>query len=149
MTISRTTATQTQTQLQTGDNQATHDVFHVVERDGGRPQWNRIGLSYLDDEGRQMVVLKLDAHLGTGRLTRVLELREIDRAKRPIPPLREPRLFPRHELFEEDELTEKRVGVAFVNRDSSLSLVIDDGSRDASKQRYQMRRVKARAARAA
>jgi hypothetical protein len=31
------------------------------------------------------------------------------------------------------------VGVAFLNKDGSLSLVVDDGLRDGPKQRFQMR----------
>ena len=73
-----------------------------------------------------------------------LQLRRIDRERRPIPDGAEPKRFPTHELFAVTEVEGgpndwKRVGVAFTNKDDSLSLILDDGVRDGQKARFQMR----------
>ena len=61
-------------------SQHTFDVFDVVVRDGGKPEWKRVGLAYLDETGLESVVIRQaeDARV------RVLELRTIDRGERPL-----------------------------------------------------------------
>ena len=67
------------------------------------------------------------------------ELVAIDRVRRPIRPFGDPKKFPTHDLVVGEGKVLSRVGVAFANKDGSLSLVIDEGRRDGPKQRFQMR----------
>ena len=81
---------------------------------------------------------------------RVLQLRPIDRQRFPVKDGKDPKKAPTHELFEvveDKELEQKRwnkVGVAFTNKDGSLSLVVDDGNREGPKARFQLRAHKSR-----
>ena len=73
-----------------------------------------------------------------------LQLRKIDRERRPINANVDPKKAPTHELFlvvdvEGAPNEWKRVGVGFTNKDDSLSLIVDDGVRDGPKARFQMR----------
>lgn len=113
----------------------THDVFDVIEVQGRKPFWNRVGAVY-DDAGEGQTVVIVD--VAGGGKERAFHLVPIDRVRRPIRPFGDPKRFPTHDLIV-GEGKANRVGVAFVNRDGSLSLVIDDGVRDGAKARFQMR----------
>ena len=73
------------------------------------------------------------------RVVEPLELVAIDRVRRPNRPFGDPRRFPTQDLTVGEGRGLHRVGVAFLNKDGSLSLVVDDGLRDGPKQRFQMR----------
>lgn len=126
--MTTTTAPETQ--------QVTHDVFDVVRREGRRSRWDKIGAGYTNSDGRQSI--ELDA--GDGRAPRRFVLLRIDRLMRPIPAGADATRYPTHELFEAGGL----VGVAFLNRDGSLTLVIDEGRREGPRVRLQVRARRAR-----
>ena len=113
----------------------THDVFDVVEVEGRRPVWSKVGAVYPDGDETQTVVI---VDVADGGKERAFQLVPIDRVRRPIRPLADPKRFPTHDLMT-GEGRFNRVGVAFLNRDGSLSLVIDEGVRDGPKARFQMR----------
>jgi len=114
--------------------ETTHDVFQVIEREQGRPSWKKVGIVFVDDEGNDIVMLPSSKP----NTMRELRLALIDRTRRPIADGRDANRFPTHELLERSAT--RPVGAAFVNKDGSLSLVIDEGKREGPKLRLQMRR---------
>jgi hypothetical protein len=109
------------------------DVFKVIERDGERSQWRKVGRGAPQLNGGMSI--RLEGLRGERALVAVV----IDRDQRPIPPSKDARHFPSHELFEGNVNERQRVGVVFVNRDASFTLLIDEGERDGPKARLQMR----------
>jgi hypothetical protein len=130
------TAASGATRMSGASGQPTHDVFDVLEREGQKAFWKKVGAVYDKGDGCQTVMI-FDVERGTAQ--RVLELVAIDRVRRPIRPFGDPRRFPTHDLTVGEGKGLHRVGVAFLNKDGSLSLVVDDGLRDGPKQRFQMR----------
>lgn len=118
----------------------THEVFDVQEREGARAFWNKVGAAFENKDGSHSVLLYQPGLAEPKRL----QLRRIDRERRPIKDGAEPKKCPTHELFVVVEVEGapnewKRVGVAFTNRDDSLSLIVDDGLREGPKARFQLR----------
>src|SRR5688572_20988569 len=106
----------------------THEFFDVQEREGKeRPFWNKVGAAFLNkDESHTLLVYQPGI-----RESKRLQLRKIDRDRRPLTEGADPKKSPTHELFVvvsiEDAPSEwTRVGVGFTNKDDSLSLIIDD-----------------------
>lgn len=118
----------------------THELFDVQQREGQRAFWNKVGAAFENKDGSHSVLL-YQPGLPTPKR---LQLRTIDRDKRPLADGADPKKFPTHELFVVVEIDGapnewKRVGVGFTNKDASLSLIVDDGVRDGPKARFQMR----------
>ena len=118
----------------------THEVFDVQEREGTRAYWNKVGVAFENKDGSHSVLLYQPGIAEPKRL----QLRRIDRERRPLKDGVDPKKAPTHELFVVVEVDGapnewKRVGVAFTNRDDSLSLVVDDGQRAGPKARFQLR----------
>lgn len=118
----------------------THELFDVQQREGQKAFWNRVGAAF-ENRDRSHSVLLYQPGLPEPKR---LQLRRIDREKRPLNDGADPKKFPTHELFivveAEGAPNEwKRVGVGFTNKDASLSLILDDGVRDGPKARFQMR----------
>ncbi len=118
----------------------THELFDVQQREGQKAFWNRVGAAFENRDGSHSVLLYQP---GLPEPKRV-QLRRIDRDKRPLNNGADPKKFPTHELFLVVEVEGgpnewKRVGVGFTNKDDSLSLILDDGVRDGPKARFQMR----------
>lgn len=139
MTTAHTTASTTATATTTKKT-PTHDIFDVQDR-GGRPAfWNKVGAAFENRDMSHSIVIYQPGRTDT----RALQLRVIDRDRRPLREGADPKRFPTHELYlvvESDSAPNewRRVGVAFTNKDGSLSLVVDDGNRDGPKARFQMR----------
>jgi hypothetical protein len=118
----------------------THNLWDVQPREGQRPFWNKVGAAFVNrDQSHTLLVYRPGI-----ADPRRLQLRPIDREKRPLKGGADPKKFPTHELYEVIEQEGMpndwlRVGVGFTNKDSSLSLVIDDGDREAPKARFQLR----------
>ncbi|MCC7073506.1 MAG: hypothetical protein IT383_19505 [Deltaproteobacteria bacterium] len=118
----------------------THELFDVQQREGQKAFWNRVGAAFENRDGSHSVLLYQPGLPEPKRL----QLRRIDREKRPLNDGADPKKFPTHELFivveaEGGPNEWKRVGVGFTNKDDSLSLIVDDGVRDGPKARFQMR----------
>lgn len=118
----------------------THELFDVQQRDGQRAFWNKVGAAFENKDGSHSVLLYQPGIPTPKRL----QLRTIDREKRPLADGADPKRFPTHELFYVVQLEGapnewKRVGVGFTNKDGSLSLIVDDGVREGPKARFQMR----------
>lgn len=118
----------------------THELFDVQQREGQRAFWNKVGAAFENKDGSHSVLLYQPGIPTPKRL----QLRRIDRERRPLADGADPKKFPTHELFNVVEMEGapnewKRVGVGFTNKDESLSLIVDDGVRDAPKARFQMR----------
>jgi len=118
----------------------THELFDVQQREGQKAFWNRVGAAFENRDGSHSVLLYQPGLPEPKRL----QLRRIDRDKRPLNDGADPKKFPTHELFIVAEAEGapnewKRVGVGFTNKDDSLSLIVDDGVRDGPKARFQMR----------
>ena len=118
----------------------THEVFDVQEREGTRAYWNKVGVAFENKDGSHSVLLYQPGIAEPKRL----QLRRIDRERRPLKDGVDPKKAPTHELFVVVEVEGapnewKRVGVAFTNRDDSLSLIVDDGQREGPKARFQLR----------
>lgn len=118
----------------------THELFDVQEREGQRAYWNKVGAAFENKDHSHSLLIYQPGLPEPRRL----QLRRIDRERRPIRDGAEPGRFPTHELFAVTEVEGgpndwKRVGVAFTNKDDSLSLILDDGVREGPKARFQMR----------
>ncbi len=118
----------------------THELFDVQQREGQKAFWNRVGAAFENRDGSHSVLLYQPGLPEPKRL----QLRRIDRDKRPLNEGADPKRFPTHELFLVAEVNGapnewKRVGVGFTNKDASLSLIVDDGVREGPKARFQMR----------
>ncbi|MBI1944684.1 MAG: hypothetical protein HYS27_03250 [Deltaproteobacteria bacterium] len=118
----------------------THELFDVQEREGQRAYWNKVGAAFENKDHSHSLLIYRPGLPEPRRL----QLRRIDRERRPIRDGAEPKRFPTHELFAVTEVEGgpndwKRVGVAFTNKDDSLSLILDDGVREGPKARFQMR----------
>ena len=118
----------------------THEVFDVQQRDGQRAFWNKVGAAF-ENKDKSHSVLVYQPGLAEPKR---LQLRRIDRERFPVRDGVDPAKAPTHELFVvvENEGAPgewRRVGVAFTNKDDSLSLIVDDGVRDGPKARFQMR----------
>ena len=118
----------------------THELFDVQEREGQRAFWNKVGAAFENKDASHSVLLYQPGIPAPKRL----QLRTIDREKRPLPEGADPQMVPTHELYYVVELEGaqnewKRVGVGFTNRDGSLSLIVDDGMREGPKARFQLR----------
>ena len=118
----------------------THELFDVQQREGKKAFWNRVGAAFENRDGSHSVLLYQPGLPEPKRL----QLRRIDREKRPLNDGADPKKFPTHELFivvepEGGPNEWKRVGVGFTNKDESLSFIVDDGVRDGPKARFQMR----------
>ena len=127
----------------TNKRQPTHDLFDVQDREGGA-FWNKVGAAF-ENKDKSHSVLIYQPGLTEQR---VLQLRAIDRERFPVKDGKDPRKAPTHELYEVVDDTEiqetrwNRVGVAFTNKDGSLSLVVDEGNREGKKARFQLRAAK-------
>lgn len=118
----------------------THDIFDVQDREGRAAFWNKVGAAFENRDASHSVLIYQPGRPDS----KTLQLRVIDRDKRPLKEGADPQRSPTHELFfvvESDDAPNewRRVGVGFTNKDSSLSLVVDDGDRDGPKARFQMR----------
>src|SRR5688572_26997886 len=118
----------------------THELFDVQQREGQKAFWNKVGAAFENKDGSHSVLL-YQPGLPTPKR---LQLRAIDRTKRPLSEGADPKKFPTHELYVVVEVDGgpnewNRVGVGFTNKDASLSLLVDDGVRDGPKARFQMR----------
>ncbi|MCC7073588.1 MAG: hypothetical protein IT383_19925 [Deltaproteobacteria bacterium] len=118
----------------------THELFDVQDREGQRPFWNKVGAAFENKDASHSVLLYQPGIPEPKRL----QLRRIDRERRPLADGADTKRFPTHELFAVTEVEGgpndwKRVGVAFTNKDDSLSLILDEGVRDGPKARFQMR----------
>lgn len=118
----------------------THELFDVQQREGQKAFWNRVGAAFENRDGSHSVLLYQPGLPAPKRL----QLRRIDRDKRPLNEGADPKKYPTHELFLVVEVEGgpsewKRVGVGFTNKDDSLSLIVDDGMREGPKARFQMR----------
>src|SRR5688572_23534825 len=118
----------------------THELFDVQEREGQKAFWNKVGAAFENKDASHSVLL-YQPGLPTPKR---LQLRKIDREKRPLPEGADQKKSPTHEIFLVVEMEGaanewKRVGVGFTNKDESLSLIVDDGVRDGPKARFQMR----------
>lgn len=124
----------------------THDIFDVQDRGNGT-FWNKVGASFENRDGSHSVLIYQPGRTDS----KTLQLRAIDRDRRPLKEGADAAKSPTHELFlviekSDAEREWKRVGVGFTNRDGSLSLVVDDGNKDGPKARFQMRGHKAKPA---
>lgn len=118
----------------------THEIFDVQQREGQKAFWNKVGAAFQNKDASHSVLLYQPGLPDPKRL----QLRRIDRERRPLADGADPKKHPTHELFTVLEVEGapnewKRVGVGFTNRDDSLSLIVDDGVRDGPKARFQMR----------
>ena len=118
----------------------THEIFDVQQRDGQRAFWNKVGAAFENKDASHSLLLYQPGLPQPKRL----QLRRIDREKRPLAEGADPKKSPTHELFVVVEVDGapnewRRVGVGFTNKDGSLSLIVDDGVRDGPKARFQMR----------
>src|SRR5687767_9410582 len=118
----------------------THELFDVQQREGQRAFWNKVGAAFENKDGSHSLLVYQPGLPAPKRL----QLRRIDRDKRPLADGADPKKFPTHELFVVVEIDSapndwKRVGVGFTNKDESLSLIVDDGVRDGPKARFQLR----------
>src|SRR4051812_16788502 len=118
----------------------THELFDVQEREGQKAYWNKVGAAFENKDGSHSVLVYRPGLPTPKRL----QLRKIDREKRPLADGADPKKFPTHELFNVIEMEGapndwQRVGVAFTNKDESLSLITDDGVRGGPKARFQRR----------
>lgn len=118
----------------------THELFDVQQREGQKVFWNKVGAAFENKDGSHSVLL-YQPGLPTPKR---LQLRAIDRTKRPLNEGADAKKFPTHELFVVVEIDGaqnewKRVGVGFTNKDGSLSLIVDNGVREGPKARFQMR----------
>lgn len=118
----------------------THELFDVQAREGQRPFWNKVGAAFENKDASHSVLLYQPGIPEPKRL----QLRKIDRERRPLADSADPKRHPTHELFCVVEVEGapsewRRVGVGFTNKDASLSLILDDGQRDGPKARFQMR----------
>lgn len=135
-----TTTTTTATTTTAAKRRPTHELFDVQQREGQRAFWKKVGAAFENKDGSHSILLYQPGMATPKRL----QLREIDRTKRPLSEGADPKRFPTHELFNVVELEGapnewRRVGVGFTNKDGSLSLIVDDGVRDGPKARFQMR----------
>ena len=122
------TAQPTTENHQSPDRSPSHDIFDVQERLGQRPYWDKMGAAFTNRDGSHTLLLDQPGQSDKRRL----QLRAIDRERRPLNDGVDPRRAPTHELFTVAEVPDAksvwtRVGVAFPNKDGSLSLVIDEG----------------------
>lgn len=118
----------------------THELFDVQQRDGQKAFWNKVGAAFENKDGSHSLLIYQPGRADPKRL----QLRKIDRERRPLAEGADPKKFPTHELFLVVEVEGgpndwKRVGVGFTNKDDSLSLIVDDGVREGPKARFQMR----------
>lgn len=118
----------------------THEIFDVQQREGQKAFWNKVGAAFENKDASHTVLLYQPGLPDQKRL----QLRKIDRERRPLPEGADPKKSPTHELYLVVEVEGaandwKRVGVGFTNKDDSLSLIVDDGVRDGPKARFQMR----------
>ena len=118
----------------------THELFDVQQREGEKAFWNKVGAAF-ENKDHSHSILIYQPGLPTPKR---LQLRRIDRDKRPLANGADTKKFPTHELFLVLEIEGapnewKRVGVGFTNKDESLSLLVDDGVREGPKARFQMR----------
>lgn len=118
----------------------THELFDVQQREGQRAFWNKVGAAFENkDKSHSLLIYQPGLPM-----PKRLQLRTIDRERRPLPDGADPKKSPTHELFLVIEVEGspnewRRVGVGFPNKDGSLSLVVDDGVREGPKARFQMR----------
>jgi len=120
----------------------THEIFDVQDRERGS-FWNKVGAAFENRDGSHSVLIYQPGL----KEQKALQLRAIDRNKRPLKEGADGTKHPTHELFDVREVDGgdndwKRIGVGFTNRDGSLSLVVDGGDRDAAKARFQVRVAK-------
>lgn len=118
----------------------THELFDVQQREGQKAFWNKVGAAFPNKDASHSLLIYQPGLPDPKRL----QLRKIDRERRPLNDGADPKKFPTHELFLVVEVEGgandwRRVGVGFTNKDESLSLIIDDGVRDGPKARFQMR----------
>ena len=112
----------------------THELFDVQEREGERAFWNKVGAAFENKDHSHSLLIYQPGLPPPKRL----QLRRIDRERRPIPDGAEPKRFPTHELFAVTEVEGgpndwKRVGVALTNKDGSRSA--DRGGRRGASRR--------------
>lgn len=134
------TATMTTTASPASKALPTHELFDVQEREGQRAFWNKVGAAFVNKDGSHSVLIYQPGLPSPKRL----QLRPIDRQRRPLAEGADPKRAPSHELFfvadlEGEPKEWRRVGVGFTNKDGSLSLIVDDGLREGPKARFQMR----------
>ena len=118
----------------------THEIFDVQQREGQKAFWNKVGAAFENKDGSHSLLL-YQPGLPTPKR---VQLRRIDRERFPVRDGVDPKKAPSHELFFVAEVEGapnewKRVGVAFTNKDDSLSILVDDGVREGPKARFQMR----------
>lgn len=118
----------------------THEIWDVQQRENQRAFWNKVGAAFENKDASHSLLLYQPGMPAPKRL----QLRKIDRERRPLANGTDAKKFPTHELFLVVEVDGgpndwRRVGVGFTNKDDSLSLVVDDGLRDGPKARFQMR----------
>lgn len=118
----------------------THELFDVQQREGQRAFWNKVGAAFENKDKSHSVLIYQPGLAEPKRL----QLRRIDRERFPVRDGVDPAKAPTHELFvvfESDGAPSewRRVGVAFTNKDDSLSLIVDGGVREGPKARFQMR----------
>lgn len=118
----------------------THELFDVQQREGQKAFWNKVGAAFENKDASHSLLI-YQPGLPTPKR---LQLRRIDRERRPLNEGADPKKFPTHELFIVAEVEGgpndwKRVGVGFTNKDDSLSLIVDDGVREGPRARFQLR----------
>ena len=143
-----TTTTAAATNASTTSNRPSHEIF-TVEGEGENTVWTKVGVAFPTKSGRSHRVLIGKKGEPSQRVYLVCPNSVFD-GKDTARPGDEPKRKVYADIFDATQGNvdfKSRDGVAFVNRDDSLSLLIGDRG-DPMQLKYQMRAVRPRSPRA-